>query len=146
MISYGSVPRTCDRAKTYLYLKEWASNLFEFKNTKRKDAPIRVLLYASINNDYVEGSAQLLHLCGQTVRNHLKNQDPARFLQVNQELVDEMKKKNALSKPLILAIDWHDEMYYGDPTAEGVVGTMPKNGSAAPTGLPRQAFCSMVKD
>jgi hypothetical protein len=129
MISYGSFPRNCDRAKTYLYLKERACNLFEFKNTKRKDDTIRVLLYASINNDYVEGSAQLLHLCGQTVRNHLKNQNPARFLQVNQELVDEMKKKHALSKPLIIAIDWHDEMYYGDPTAEGIVGAMPKNGS-----------------
>ncbi len=40
-----------------------------------------------------------------------------------------MKKKGALSKPLVLAIDWHDIMYYGDPSAEGVVGAMPKNGS-----------------
>ena len=28
-----------------------------------------------------------------------------------------------------MAIDWHDEMYYGDPEAEGVVGTQPKKGS-----------------
>jgi IS4 transposase len=40
-----------------------------------------------------------------------------------------MKKKGALSKPLILAVDWHDEMYYGNPKAEGVVGAMPKQGS-----------------
>jgi hypothetical protein len=40
-----------------------------------------------------------------------------------------MKKKGALSKPLVLAIDWHDEMYYGNPNAEGIVGAMPKNGS-----------------
>jgi hypothetical protein len=40
-----------------------------------------------------------------------------------------MKKKGALSKPLTLAVDWHDEMYYGDPKAEGIVGSMPKQGS-----------------
>jgi hypothetical protein len=40
-----------------------------------------------------------------------------------------MKKQGALSKPLILAVDWHDEMYSGDPTAEGVVGAVRKNGS-----------------
>ncbi|MGQ9514977.1 MAG: hypothetical protein ACUVTL_08035 [Thermoproteota archaeon] len=40
-----------------------------------------------------------------------------------------MRSLGALSKPLILAIDWHNEMYYVDPNAEGVVGTQPKNGS-----------------
>jgi hypothetical protein len=36
----------------------------------------------------------------------------------------------ALSKPVILAIDWHDEMYYGDPDdSDGVIGTQPKKGS-----------------
>jgi hypothetical protein len=129
MFSYGSIPRRCDRAKAYLYFKEWTGKLFEFKGTRRKDDVVRVLLLASLNNGYVEGSAQLLDVCGQTVRNHLKYQEPQRFLQVNRELVDRMKKLGALSKPLILAVDWHDEMYYGDPAAEGVVGTMPKNGS-----------------
>ena len=129
MISYGSIPRKCDRAKTYLYLKEWADRLFEFKSIKRRDDVTRVLLLASLDKGYVEGCAQSLHVCGQTVRNHLKPQDPLRLLQVNQEIVETMKKKGALSQPLVLALDWHDEMYYGDPSAEGVVGTMPKNGS-----------------
>ena len=40
-----------------------------------------------------------------------------------------MKKQGALSKPLVLAVDWHDEMFYGDPNAEGVVGAVRKNGS-----------------
>jgi len=35
----------------------------------------------------------------------------------------------AFSKPRMLAIDVHDIMYYGDPEAEGVVGTQPKRGS-----------------
>ena len=52
-----------------------------------------------------------------------------RLLRVNRVLVDRMRRLGAFSKPLILAIDWHDEMYYGDPGADGVVGTRPKKGS-----------------
>lgn len=129
MVSYGSIPRKCDRAEAYLYLKEWTDKLFECKNTKRNQDVARVLLTASLDNDYVEGCAQSLQLCGQTVRNHLKQQNPTRFLQVNREVIEKMKKQGALTKPLTLAIDWHDEMYYGDPTAEGVVGAVRKNGS-----------------
>jgi hypothetical protein len=40
-----------------------------------------------------------------------------------------MKKRDALSKPLTLAIDWHDIMYYGNPSSQGVVGAVRKNGS-----------------
>ena len=129
MVSYGAIPRKRDRAKAYLYFKDWTDRLFEDKNPKRKQDVARVLLTASLDNDYVEGCAQSLHVCGQTVRNHLKQQNPTRFLQVNREIIEKMKKQGALSKPLILAVDWHDEMYYGDPTAEGVVGAVRKNGS-----------------
>jgi hypothetical protein len=129
MINYGTIPRRSDRAKLYLCIKEQAIGLFNFKDARKSDDVVRVLLLASLNNGYVEGSAQLLNVCGQTVRNHLRCQDPKRFLQVNHEVVDKMKKLGALSKPLTLAVDWHDIMYYGDPAAEGVVGAMPKNGS-----------------
>jgi hypothetical protein len=129
MISYGSIPRRCDRAEAYLYLKEWTDRLLQCKSPKRKQDIARVLLSAAFDNDYVEGCAQSLRICGQTVRNHLKQQNPTRFLHVNRKIVKEMKRKGALSKPLILAIDWHDEMYYGNPTAEGVVGAVRKNGS-----------------
>ncbi len=129
MASYSSSPNRCDRAKTYLYLKDWTNRLLQCTNPKRKQDTARVLLSAAFNNQYIEGCASTLHICGQTVRNHLKKQDPDRFLQVNQQIIHEMKKKGALSKPLILAVDWHDEMYYGDPKAEGIVGAMPKQGS-----------------
>jgi Transposase DDE domain len=129
MASYGSIPRKCDRAKTYLYLKNLTGKLFEIKNAKRNDQTTRTLLLASLDNDYVEGCAQTLHICGQTVRNHLKKQDPNRLLKINKEIIQEMKRKGALNKPLTLAADWHDEMYYGDPNVEGVVGAMPKKGS-----------------
>jgi len=129
MPSYGVIPRKCDRAEAYLYLRDWANKLLEDKNANRKQDIIRVLLSAAFDNDYVEGCAQSLHICGQTIRNHLKQQNPNRLLQVNQQIIKEMKQKGALSKPLVLAIDWHDEMYYGNPASEGVVGAMPKNGS-----------------
>jgi len=45
-----------------------------------------------------------------------------RLLAANECIIEEMKHLGALSKPLIMAIDWRDEMYYGNPNAEGVVG------------------------
>jgi len=129
MTSYSSIPRRCDRAKAYLYLKDWTNKLLQCKNPKRKQDIAKVLITAAFDNDYIEGCASTLHVCGQTVRNHLKQQDPQHLLAVNQQIIREMKKKGALSKPLILAVDWHDEMYYGNPAAEGIVGAMPKQGS-----------------
>jgi hypothetical protein len=129
MTSYSSIPRRFVRAKAYLYLKDWTNRFLQCKNSKRKQDLNRVLLSAAFNNDYIEGCAKTLHVCGQTVRNHLKNQDPTQLLGVNQQIIREMNKKGALSKPLTLAVDWHDEMYYGDPKAEGIVGAMPKQGS-----------------
>ena len=40
-----------------------------------------------------------------------------------------MHKKGALTKPLTMAVDWHDIMYYGNPSSQGVVGAVRKNGS-----------------
>jgi hypothetical protein len=129
MTSYSTIPRRYDKAKAYLYFKETISSFFQFKSVKKSNDTIKTLLLASIDKSYVEGCAQNLHVCGQTVRNHLKQQDPQRLLQLNQTVIEEMKRKGAISKPLILAIDWHDIMYYGNPAAQGIVGAMPKNGS-----------------
>ena len=35
----------------------------------------------------------------------------------------------AFRKPVIVAMDWHDIMFYGDSKAEGVKGTNHKNGT-----------------
>jgi len=128
-LSYGAIPREHDRAKAYLFFRERIEGLFQFKGARHGDDVVRSLLLASFNNSYVEGSAGLLDACGQTVRNHLRYQDPSRLLIANEQVIEEMRSLGALSKPLIVAIDWHDEMYYGDPNAEGVVGTQPKDGS-----------------
>ncbi len=129
MTSYSSIPRRYDRAKAYLYFKETLRPFLELKGTRKTNDTTRVLLLAALDKSYVEGCAQNIHVCGQTVRNHLKQLNPQHLLQINQQTIKEMKRKGALSKPLTLAIDWHDIMYYGNPAAEGIVGAMPKNGS-----------------
>jgi hypothetical protein len=79
-----------------------------------KTRPLQGTAHSAFDNNYIEGCANTLHVCGQTVRNNLKKQDPQHLLEVNQQIIKEMKKKGALSKQLILAVDWHDEMYYGN--------------------------------
>jgi hypothetical protein len=128
-IDYGAAHRSKDRAKAYLFFKERVEGLFQFRGARHGDDVVRSLLLASFNNGYVESSAELLDACGQTVRNHLRYQDPSRLLAANERIIEGMKHLGALSKPLIVAIDWHYEMYYGDSNAEGVVGTQPKDGS-----------------
>ncbi len=97
-------------------------------NARDPDSVVDTLVLSSLMNSYVEGSASAMGLCGQTVRNSLKQQDPDDLLQLNDEIIKEDKGKY-LRKPLILAIDWHDVMYYGDPEADGVIGTQPRKGT-----------------
>ncbi len=104
-------------------------NLSLIREARNTENILRVTLLASLNNGYVEGSANTLNLCSQTVRNHLKHQEPKRILQANLSLLQEMKRCSAFSRLLTLAIDLHDEMYYGDPKTQGVTGTKPKKGS-----------------
>jgi hypothetical protein len=64
----------------------------------------------------------------QTVRNHLKRQDPSRLVRMSDDVAMKLRLAGALSKKCMLAIDTHDIMYYGDPDAEGIVGTKPRKG------------------
>ena len=68
-------------------------------------------------------------LCGRTIRSRLKRQDPSKFFQVNRESVDRLRSRGAFSMPVPLAIDTHDEMFYGDPGATGVTGTRNRKGT-----------------
>jgi hypothetical protein len=45
----------------------------------------KVIVLSSITNSYVEGTASSVDVCGQTVRNNLKQQDPERVLKYNEE-------------------------------------------------------------
>jgi hypothetical protein len=82
-IGYGTSPRSHDRARADLFLKERVDGIFQFRGARRGDDVVRFLLLASFNNGYIEGSAGLLDACGQRVRNHLRYQDPLRLLAAN---------------------------------------------------------------
>ncbi|MFP3166648.1 MAG: hypothetical protein RXR36_05140 [Nitrososphaeria archaeon] len=45
----------------------------------------KVIVLSSITNSYVEGTASSVDVCGQTVRNNLKQQDPESVLKYNEK-------------------------------------------------------------
>ncbi len=66
-------------------------------------------------------------------------QDADALLQLNDKIINKIKEKY-LRKPLILAIDWHDIMYLGDPEAYGVMGTQPRKGTHWRTNMEASAL------
>jgi len=73
-------------------------------NIKARDSGSikKVIVLSSITNSYVEGTASSIDVCGQTVRNNLKEQDPERVLKYNEE-IKKMRKMGAFKKPVIVA-------------------------------------------
>ncbi len=100
-----------------------------YDSGKNDALALDTLIMASMTNGYVEGSSQLTGSCGQTVRNHLKHGDPDLLLQINHDLIATLRETGLLKKPLIVAMDWHDEMYYGDLGTEGIIGTKNNRGT-----------------
>jgi hypothetical protein len=110
-----SVPRGPERSRYYITVKETVSQAMHVEG-RHSDAIICSVILASLSNSYVEGSAQFIGACtGQTVRNHLRYQDPADLVRVNDDTITKLRSMGAFSKPRMLAIDVHDIMYYGDP-------------------------------
>src|SRR5579875_2248263 len=123
-----SVPRGIDRSRYYITVKK--KSLKRCMLEEGIAMQICSIILASLSNSYVEGSARFIGMCtGQTVRIHLRYQDPSGMIHVNDDVIERLSSAGTFSKKSILAIDAHDIMYYGDPTAEGVVGTKPRKGS-----------------
>ena len=126
--------RGIDRSEYYITVKKTVCQAMNLK-ARDKDAILRTVVLASVTNSYVEGSAGFTPVSGQTVRNHLKRQNPSGLLRMNDSVVARLRQAGALSKKCTLAaIDTHDIMYYGDPSAEGAIGTQPRV-PTGPTGL-----------
>jgi hypothetical protein len=118
-----------DRSQYYITVRQEVSRAMNL-HARNNEAILGAVILASLTNSYVEGSAEFVNSCsGQTVRNHLRRQDPSGLIRVNDDVVTKLWSMGAFSGKRILAIDTHDVMYYGDPAAEGVVGTQPKRGS-----------------
>ena len=77
------------------------------------DAILGTVIMASLTNSYVEGSARFASVSGQTVRNHLKRQNPSGLVRVNDGVVAKLSSAGALSKKCIIALDTHDIMTSG---------------------------------
>jgi len=127
-----SVPRGPDRSRYYITVKETVSRAMHVGG-RHSDAVICSIILASLSNSYVEGSARFIGAC--TSRTDRKKSpeisgsfwnDPC---QRRRDRKAELCRYLLFSKKSILAIDAHDIMYYGDPAAEGVVGTKPRKGS-----------------
>ena len=128
METINSILRSNIGNKYLLYVYE---SIDKAMNIKARDSGSikKVIVLSSITNSYVEGTASSIDVCGQTVRNNLKEQDPESVLKYNGEVIKKMKEMGAFRKPVIVAMDWHDIMFYGDAKAEGVKGTKHKNGT-----------------
>ena len=100
-----------------------------FKESRGQDLTFRTLLLASMTNSYVGGTSQVTGVCGQTVRNHLKEKNADTLLQINHDMIATLRERGVLKKPLMVAMDWHDEMYYGNLETEGIIGTKNSRGS-----------------
>ncbi|MCL4323626.1 MAG: transposase [Candidatus Thermoplasmatota archaeon] len=102
---------------------------FGARSGKNDAVALDTLILASMSNSYVEGMSQLSGSCGQTVRNHLKDKDPDLLLWINHDLIATLGERGLLSKPMMVAIDWQDEMYYDDHSTYGVIGTKNSRGT-----------------
>ena len=127
-----------------LTLMRYLPELFGFEVKPRsryeKSDYISLLVNASIMNTYAEGMGSVSRKVGnhtptgETALTYFKEIDRYELQSVVSivlgEQVDELKMKGLLKRPVPIAFDWHDEMFYGDERAEMVNGTKPKDGSS----------------
>ncbi|MDG7016604.1 MAG: transposase [Nitrososphaerota archaeon] len=106
---------------------------------------ISLLVKASTLNGYAEGTSNVSRRLlsgrkgsrsvptGETALSYFKTMDRYELLRVAsmvfEEQVDDLKRGGLLSKPVPIAFDWHDQMFYGDKDSEMVNGTREKEGS-----------------
>ena len=109
---------------------------------------ISLLVKASILNGYAEGTGDVSRRLlggarkgsrgtaptGETALSYFRSIDRYELLSLTsvvfEEQVDDLKRKGLLNRPVPIAFDWNDQMFYGDEeTAEMVNGTKEKDGS-----------------
>lgn len=115
---------------------------FEVKPSSmyRKSDYMRLLVNSSVLNAYAEGMSNVSNKVGAGVPNadtallYFKTIDRYELQSVVsivlEEQVGELKRKGLLNRPVPIAFDWHDQMFYGDHDTEMVNGTRPKDGSS----------------
>ncbi len=101
----------------------------------------KLLTYAGINNGCAEGSANNLNFLsdeecpnGDTLLYHLKKFTTSELMESYEKITDKIitmaKNRGLLKGPVDCAIDFTDELYYGDRKDPMVVGTKPQKGTS----------------
>jgi len=113
--------------------------LFDISNARySRNDMLNMLLIMSTFNSYAEGTSNTFcsHVrcpTSDTLLSYLKGIDRFELLSTSSMMMEQMVKalrsKGLLNKPVDIAIDWHDDMYYGD-AADMVNGTKPKDGTS----------------
>ena len=125
-----AMPHRKTDARSSLNFFRSLSGALGFEKSRSEELAFRTLLLASMTNSYVEGTSQVTGISGQTVRNYLRDRKPDTLLQINRDMIATLREMGILRKHMIVALDWHDEMYYGDlGTAEGIIGTKNSRGT-----------------
>lgn len=126
---YKGTKRNIERLLTYSVNKRRA------RFSKKDHA--KFLIYASLLNAFAEGISQSLDdvPSADTLLRYIKSQNREKMQEAFEsqlkENVGRLKRQRKLWKAVSIAIDWHDEMYYGDHEKTPMVnGTRPKDGSS----------------
>lgn len=126
---YRNVRRNIERLLTYSINKRRA-------RYSRKDH-LKFLIYTSLMNAFAEGVSQSLDKVpsADTLLYYIKSQNREKMQEAFEsqlkESIRRLKRQRKLWKAISVAIDWHDEMYYGDHEKTPMVnGTKPKDGSS----------------
>ena len=83
-MAINSILRSNNGNKYLLCIYESIDKAMNIKALDRESIK-KVIVLSSITNSYVEGTASSVDVCGQTVRNNLKEQDPESVLKYNKE-------------------------------------------------------------
>jgi len=110
MDTLNAIMRSNNGNRYILYVYESVDKAMDIQARDKKSLK-KVIVPSSVMNSYVEGTASSIEVCGQTVRNNLKEQDPELVLKYNEGMVKRMKEMGALRKPVLVAKDRHDIMY-----------------------------------
>ena len=101
---------------------------------------MRLLVNSSVLNAYAEGMSNVSNKIragtpnADTALMYFKSIDRYELQSVVSlvlgEQVEELKRKGLLKRPVPIAFDWHDQMFYGEKDTDMVNGTRPRDGSS----------------
>ena len=123
------------------FVKSNISELFAFDITSTRysyNDMLNLMLLMGTFNSYAEGTSNAFdkHVrcpTSDTLLSYVKGMDRYELLSTSsmmmEQMVKSLKSKGSLNRPVDIAIDWHDDMYYGKK-AEMVNGTKPSDGTS----------------